>query len=366
MHDASVHGEPSIRIASDRAEAWMTLRGNHIAPVVFRGSGRSVQPYSVAPWLPKEVEGDDPLLGILRGDFLCLPFGAQPDGPAHGMTASAAWTVTARDDTQAVLSLHADDTGADVVKTVSVRPGHAAIYQHVRLTGLDGDYSYGTHPVLDLSGHGEAGARISTSPMRWSSVFPGVFSDPASGETQVLAPGARFDELSAVPRSDGGLLDLSRYPTTRGHEDLVMMVNDPLAGKLAWSAVSAGGTVWFALKDVRDFPATLLWVSNGGRTRAPWSGRHVGRLGIEEVCSYFHEGLSASREDRLAGEGIATARRFRPDVAVDLRVLHAVAFADGDFGRVASIVPAGAEAVRLTDESGRTADAAVDWQFVLS
>ena len=43
-------------------------------------------------------------------------------------------------------------------------------------------------------------------------------------------------------------------------------------------------------------------MSNGGRSAAPWNGRHLGRIGIEEVCSYFGNGVDLSRQNPLAAD----------------------------------------------------------------
>lgn len=360
-----VHGEPSCRIATDDVEAFITLRGAQVAPVTFRSGARTASPYSLAPWLPGEIEDVEPLLDVLRGDFWCLPFGAQPDGPAHGDPASATWRVRARGDDAVTLELDARDSGARIVKTVSLREGQSALFQEFAIDGLDGAYPYGTHPILDFSGVDAGAVRLSASPMRWMSVFDGVFSDPDLGEHQILRPSTVFTDLTSVARAGGGVADLSRYPLAEAHEDLVMLCNDPDAGNLGWTAASVGGVVWFALKDVRDFPSTLLWMSNGGRSRSPWSSRHRGRIGIEDVCSWFHAGLVPSREDRLRDLGIPTARRFRADETTTLRVLQGVAFAGQDFGRVARIETPDAQTIRIVDEGGRTVEQRLDWGFVL-
>ncbi|MEM9269795.1 MAG: hypothetical protein AAGA78_12750, partial [Pseudomonadota bacterium] len=36
------------------------------------------------------------------------------------------------------------------------------------------------------------------------------------------------------------------------------------------------------LKNCATLPNTMLWISNGGRTAPPWSGRHRRVLGIED------------------------------------------------------------------------------------
>ena len=103
------------------------------------------------------------------------------------------------------------------------------------------------------------------------------------------------------------------------------MVSEPATSEqpFAWSAAVLDGYLWFSLKNPADFPSTLFWLSNGGRSASPWSGRHVGRIGIEEVCSYFSHGVDVSRQDLLAAEGIPTSREFKPNEPVSLRVIQA-------------------------------------------
>ena len=88
MH--TVHGEPSLHLATPELDLDVTLRGGHLAPVVFHLTGRDVSPYALAPWEPAEFPDLPPLLSVLRGDFLCLPFGGQENGPPHGDPANAA------------------------------------------------------------------------------------------------------------------------------------------------------------------------------------------------------------------------------------------------------------------------------------
>lgn len=360
-----VHGAPSVHISSDAVDAWITLAGAHVAPVTFHRGDRRWQPYSLAPWQPGEHAGIDPLLQVLRGDFWCLPFGEQPNGPAHGLVSCDTWAVSDLSPSTATLTMHAGDIDATVTKTVALRDDDAAVYQQFDIAGLEGDFPYGTHPILDFSTAEPGSARLSTSPLRWASVAPYVFSDPARGERQVLAPGGTFEDLAAVPTIDGGTLDLSRYPTPPGHEDLLMVVADPTAGPIAWSAASVGGNVWFSLRSVADFPATVFWVSNGGRPEPPWYSSHLGRIGIEDVCSYFHAGLLASREDRLASLGIPTTRRFHREQTTTLRMVQAVAFAEPGFGRVVDISMDEPGQVTLVDDADRVATANVDWSYVL-
>lgn len=363
----TVHGEDSFHLATPELDLHVTARAGHMAPVVFHLPGRDVSPYSLSPWLPSEYPDLPPLLSVLRGDFLCLPFGGQTAGPPHGDPANSGWSLVSQSPHSLVLSMHAADSGAMITKTLSIRPGHHAVYAEHRISGLDGDFNYGTHPVLDLSGLPEASARVSVSPFRWASVFPGFFSDPANGETQALKGGAVFTDLAEVPLAGGGTTDLTRYPARRGNDDLVMMVNEPAtpAQPFAWSAVVFDGYLWFALKNPADFPATLFWISNGGRSAAPWNDRHVGRLGVEEVCSYFSHGVDESRKNPLAALGIPTTRRFRAGETVPLRVIHAIAPVPENFGKVARICPSGPNSVAITSDCGKEITVSIDWEFVL-
>lgn len=356
--ESVIHGEPSLQIANENVDAWVTIRGGHMAPVTFRDAGAEVQPYSLAPWLPGT--SDVPVLDVLRGDFFCLPFGPGEDGSIHGAPANRPWDVVSHDANRLDLSIDLENMPGSVQRSIEIRDGQTVVYQRFTMRGVDGAFTYGTHPIIDC----RTGARISTSATRWCSVYPGVFSDPAAGETQILQPGATFTSLDAIPRIDGTTLDMSRYPTPVGHEDLVMLVGDPNAGPIGWSAVSFGNTIWFALKALADFPSTLLWISNGGRTASPWSATHVGRVGVEDVCSYFAAGLQESRKDHLQEHGIVTTRAFVPDQEVSMMSIQGVAFADSALGRITAITCTEPGLITLQDESGQSTECAVDWQLL--
>jgi hypothetical protein len=363
----TIHGEASFRLATPELDLHVTSRGGHLAPVVFHLPGRDVSPYALAPWQPDEYPDIPPLLSVLRGDFLCLPFGGQADGPPHGDPANAVWTLLAGSADSLRLAMKASDTGASVAKILSTREGQHAVFTEHRISNLDGDFSYGSHPVLDLSGLREEAGRVTVSPFRWASVFPGAFSNPADGESQALAEGARFMNLREVPLARGGTTDLTKFPSRPGNDDLVMMVNEASTPEqpFAWSAVVLDGYVWFSLKNPADFPATMFWLSNGGRTATPWNGRHLGRIGIEDVCSYFASGVDISRQDLLSAERVPTTRHFKPDETVSLRTIQAVAAVDSSFGAVSNILPAGEVSVMIEGESGTQIIVPLDWRFVL-
>lgn len=367
MNDV-IHGEPSWCLSHDRVRLQVTSRGGHLAPVEFTLGERVVSPYALAPWQPDEVDESLPvLLKVLRGDFLCFPFGGQKSGPPHGASANGGWKIVAGGGEMLHLGLDDPESGAWVEKILTLKDGETVIYCEHRISGAQGHYSYGNHPVIDFSYLTEGEGRVSVSPFRWGSVYHGLFSNPLNREYGALKPYGEFTDLREVPLANGGMTDLTRYPSRQGYEDLVMMMAEPATPEqpFAWSAAVLDGYVWFSLKNPADFPCTIFWISNGGRHGEPWNGRHLGRLGIEEVCSHFADGVDVSREDRLKEQGVPTTRDFRKDQPVSLRLVQAVAAVPEGFGVVTSIRPAGPGKVVITGESTQSVETGVDWNFVL-
>jgi hypothetical protein len=364
----TVHGAPSSRLTSDCVELHVTQTAGMLAPAVFRFGDREFSPYALAPWEPQDLPDSFPnLLRFLRGDFLCLPFGPQDDGNPHGDTANADWSLVEQSDHRLHLAIDPGDVGGRVEKLLSLRSGHPAIYCENRISGVEGEFSYGNHPILDFSSLAPGTGRITTSPFRWGSVNPGLFSNPENREYQILKPGAEFSDLREVPLATGGATDLTRYPARRGYEDLVMLASEPPTEEqpFAWTAAVMDRFVWFSLKNPLDFPATLFWISNGGRHGEPWNGRHLARLGLEEVCSHFANNVTSSRQDLLASRRIPTARRFGRDQPVSLRIVQAAAALPEMFGAVAAIRPSGDQRVLITSDTGLAVETSIDWNFAL-
>ncbi len=267
----------------------------------FRLPHGVVEPYSVAPWAEEKPADKIPhLLRLLRGDFLCAPFGGSESAyrgeqhPPHGETANAAWTFESLEKdaarTTLHLSLRTKIRPGRVEKFIGLRRGETALYCRHVFSGFSGRMNLGHHATLkfsDAPGAHEQGL-VATSPIAFAQVLPVPFEKPEEGGYSSLKPGAAFTRLDQVPAADGTTADLSRYPARRGFEDLVMITHEA-APDFAWTAVTfpAQRYVWFALKDPRVLRSTVLWHSNGGRHYAPWSGRHTGVLGLEDVTSLF-------------------------------------------------------------------------------
>ena len=345
----NIQGQPSWQFSLDKVTAAVTQLGGHLAPVRFRLPHGTVEPFAVAPWATEKLAADTaPVLRPMRGDFFCAPFGGnatpylREKHPAHGETATRAWKFVSLAKHRNAMELHLSQRTtvrkgcAD--KFVRLRRGETAIYQRHVLSGMSGRICFGHHPILKFPDAPSSGL-ISTSPISYGQVFPAAFEDPAGGGYQSLKPGAAFSRLDRVPALDGSLADLSTYPARRGFEDLVLIVHRA-AADFAWTAVvfPKERYVWFTLKDPRVLTATVLWISNGGRHYAPWSGRHLGRMGIEDVTAYFHFGLAESaQENPLSKRGVATSVELKPFAPLVVNHIMAVAPIPTGWGAVKSI-----------------------------
>ena len=286
--------------------------GGIIDDVAIEAGGRTIRPLHRAPWagsgetLPADVA---PVERKLAGDFLCAPFARSEGGaPIHGWTANGTWQaagiVEAHGSVTASYDLRESVAGASVSKEIMLVPGHPVVYQTHVLDGGAGKIPVAHHAMVHVPG----GARLSFSPkLRGRTPATPLETDPARGRT-VLASPQEFASLAAVRRADGGTADASFYPFDRGHEDLVVLTERP-GSRVGWSAALArqDGFLFFAVKDARALPQTVLWMSNGGRYYAPWNGRHLAVLGIEEAATGLH--LEAGESD---DGGVAAALELAP------------------------------------------------------
>ena len=116
----------------------------------------------------------------------------------------------------------------------------------------------------------------------------------------------RFRSLSRIRTAAGKEVDARDYPFDQGHEDIVVLAE--AGSRIGWSAALAreDGFLFFALKDARRLPETVLCMSNGGRHYAPWLGRHSCVLGIEEVATSCHANGRFESTAEVSEEGLAT------------------------------------------------------------
>jgi hypothetical protein len=258
---------------------------------------RVVDMLHTAPWLAEPaLPGAPPHQARLAGDFFCAPFAdASADGaPLHGWAANAHWTCVESTGSTARHVLDVPVMGAKLEKELALRDGHPFLYQRHVFTGGQGRIPVANHAMLSLP----EGAIIRTSSKRFFET-PGVAPepDPARGRSLLRYP----------MRSETGVLggmDVLTYPLGAGHEDFVTGV-EAVGHALGWTAVlRADGDLYLSLRDARALPLTMFWHSNGGRDYAPWSGRHVGVLGVEEGVGLALLGVSREQEpDSLTAAG---------------------------------------------------------------
>ena len=371
----TIFGQPSYLLANSQVRAAVRQIGGQIAPVQFRLGRKTVSPFAVAPWWNEKLPADTlPLIRGLRGDFFCLPFGgnATPfrgeQHPCHGETANGRWRFESLAQTGNATTLHLSlrtkIRPGHVDKRITLRAGETAIYQEHIITGMTGPMNPGHHATLQFPDRPGAG-RVSTSACVHRQVFVEPTELPEKQGYSILKTGAVFRDLRKVPTMTGEFADLSRYPARRGFEDIAILVADPKL-PVAWSAVAfpEEGYVWFTLRDPRVLPATLLWMSNGGRYYTPWNGRHVNVMGVEDITGFFHTGLAGSaRPNVLSKLGLTTCHQLRADRPFVVRYIMAVAAIPRRFERVKEIKIAPGK-VTLIGEQGVKVTTPVDAGFL--
>jgi hypothetical protein len=221
--------------------------------------------------------------------------------------------------------------------------------------------SVASHAMTRFLGQG----RLSFSPKAFGELpMEQQESDPKRGRS-VFAKAARFSDLSALPLIDGRAVDIHHYPVAERHEDFVMLVEAHNAS-LGWTAAMRpdSGDIVLSIKNPSDFPVTFLWYSNGGRDYAPWNGRHVGVLGIEEARAYLAAGHAASiAPNPLMQSGIPTFLSLKPNGSVSVRHIVGGAPLPAGWSAVGSIEPM-ETTLRLTSAEGQIVEHPFDPQFL--
>lgn len=369
-----VFGQPSWRVENAETQAFISCTGGHLAPVIFDRHGQRIEPLAIAPWHDEVLDDDTPaMLQVLRGDFFCMPFGANDTiyqgeiHPPHGETSNREWQAVDLDrngsNTTLKLRMQLEIRHGTVDREVTLIDGHAAVYSHIQISGAEGPMNFGHHAMLKFPDRLGAGV-ITTSPFLHGQNLPLPLEVPENKGYSIFTAGAKFQQLEQVPITLGGTTDLSSYPARRGYEDAAMLTSAPRP-HFAWTAatLSDDGYVWFSLKNPEVLRHTLIWSSNAGRHYPPWSGRHQNVLGLEEITSHFHYGLAESVAAHCeADPKVVMLDSNQPTV---IRTIMAVAKISKEFDAVASIEPTDHEdEVELTSRSGIKVRVPLRWKYL--
>ena len=314
-----------ITLHDGAVTAVVSTHGAMVTLAVTLPDGHVVEPLFRPAWSP-DYDGD-PLLGRVRGDFLCVPFGAEPDSAAlperwrrltagptawpHGYAASHEWHPVKHDTATLVLELNypEEDDVAQVRREVTLTAVGIHIVDTVQARRVTRQ-PVGLHPILRLPSTAGA-ARLEVSVCRSARTQP-IPPEPTSR----LAADAVFDCLSAAPLAAGGTEDVTRLPLQGDREEIILL-DSPEEPRATLVNEEEGYMVTLRWDD-SSLASLMLWMSNRGRPFAPWDGRNV-CLGVEPVSAAFDYGSSISASDNpLVEDGIPTTIVLSPEVPVVL------------------------------------------------
>ena len=344
----------------------LDLAVGHLTDMTVATGGRLLKPLHRAPWIEEPRERLPPGLpdGVVRlsGDFLCAPFSRSDveEAPLHGWPANSGWDMVESKEAgggwRARFRLRRKVMGATVEKILTLRDDHPFLYQEHVFTGGAGAISVAHHTMTAMAD----GGRLAFSPKRFAQTPADPLEPDLARGRYLYAYPARTADLSHFPTADGGTADLSDYRMDRRHEDFVTLVEADHGGP-GWTAVArkAEADLVLVLKNPAQLPVTMLWISNGGRDYAPWSGRHRGVIGIEDGRTAI--GHSASLSDNwLKREGVATAFELGGRIAFR-QVIGALPLAQGASPRT---VTAEAGCLHLAMPDGTVENVSFDCEFL--
>ena len=331
QEDKMMHSEPDRQsLAWAHGVVSVEALGGMIGPTAFvLPDGRAVSPFHIAPWFAETpVPGLPAILQRLRGEWPCVPFGADAPrrlppawrataqsatvqsfagaGVPHGHASNVEWHFAPQGlrDIALICDYPEDHPIKSLHRTVRPDPAAPALDLSLTVTARRPcRLPLGLHPTFRLPANGCA--QLIAPDFRQGRVFPTAV-EPSS----LLLPDALFQSLDAVPTLTGQPLSLSHLPLATMNEELVQLCG--VTGDFVLRYPDEG----FQLRlswNTSHFPSVLLWVSNRGRTAAPWNSRHLA-LGVEPVCSAFDLGPAISNADNpISRDGTATTMVLTPD-----------------------------------------------------
>jgi hypothetical protein len=276
-------------------EATVQSLGAMLGPIRFElGGGRSISPLHVAPW------GDDPrwpgLMRALRGEWPCVPFGTvhppsglpqgfdvinSSDDWNHGYGSNHHWQLVAQTSHALRLRIDYPEDGEieALERVIEIDPDAPVL--NVSLT-----VRVRREVVLPVAHHPTfavpvEGLEIIGCPHQVIHSYPA----PVEPGVSIVLPDHIATSLAALPTTNGPL-DVTHLPLKVATEEILQMAACQPPFVLRYATSGADVLLdW----DAKELPDALLWISNGGRTNAPWSGENFA-LGVEPAHSFFDLG----------------------------------------------------------------------------
>jgi len=316
-------GEHILRGA--HGQLRLQSNGGMLGPAEFNLPGHDkISPLTCPDWSDHpEAENFVPMIRDLCGDFMCAPFGApemfealpehwregagqgMPEDPwFHGYSANMPWEITpdADDPTRATMTSQPPDPHplARLERRVSLLQDGPGYQVELCITARrDVQFPLSQHPCFIMPKQpGTLRLEVSHEGQGWTYPMPFV------PENAPVAVDTRFDSLNAVPRVDGGVIDLSQLPPAEPCEALLQLTVPDGDVRLVYEQEG------YALRFTYDadlLPSLVLWISNHGRMATPFDG-NFRTLGIEAVAGAFDLGptVSNSAQNPIARDGVAT------------------------------------------------------------
>ena len=377
-------GKEAWILQTDDIELSVTVAGGMIAPVeFFRRSRQPVQPYYISPWQREGLSFDhDPVLNTLRGDFFCMPFGADNDLPGeshhtHGEPVYSQWQLRSYEKTSAKTyfsaSLDTRERPGHITKRIMLDNAHSALYVEHELSGYSGSMTLGHHATLRADHLKPGEMKLSTSPIAFGIGRPDSEGYCGGAEYMSVKGSQPFSSLDDVPSiwKEPGSIDAGVFPSRKGYGDIIGVASkgaltDKEQPPVAWTAavMAHQGYLWYSLKDPKLLPLLVIWTDYYGRHGEPWNGRNL-CIGLEDVCGYLAEGLAPSmRENPISQAGVPTVHALTPEKNLKIPYIQGVIPVDAHFDRVRTI-DFQEGTIICTDMNGVSVQAPVQWDMVL-
>lgn len=302
-------GEDTIKIHEDGG----TVTGEFVL------DGKKVSPLYSHPWPENDQTG---LIGFLKGDFFCAPFGIRPSDTisgyeatksnsekeyAHGYSSNGKWKEAQGSDDKATITLQYKESVIDKVdREVSFLKDRIGIsFKNSVFVKEDTSLPIGAHPIFKLP-ESIGSAKLVLPKYNKIYTYP-IKTD----ETSILKINQAEDDITKMSMANGETIDMTNLPLDYKTEE-VLMVAGVEDGRVCLENHEEGYRAVLEF-EADKIPNFLLWVSNRGRQFEPWNGRNL-CLGIEPVASAFDFGTDSSRSDNaLSKQGVKTCVPIKKD-----------------------------------------------------